>query len=309
MKELSNNNDNNHQILQQRPSPAGTEDCNRSRDEGKNSIERNSEEEDLVITTNGAENGSCAAEPFAKVEGSDSQGRGADEADQPDSKRVCVRPIDIVEARTYGTVEEGPVRISNVNLQGNVCLSDEETCVTSFSGYRSVRIVAKSVLSSGECVCKQTLVFVQVRATHGVRQGTWVYEVKIIEPLTDGLGVRVGWVTKDAPLDEPVGANRNGYGFVAGTAHAVHDRQKRAYGSLAALKGDVIGCLLHIPLQKKSLEPVAEGMLLFFGSWIPFWTGLYFCKHSFFEQILSDTKAIRTSWWTESKRKWHKDRF
>ena len=141
MKDQSTNNDNNHQILQQRPSLQGTEDGNRSHVGAKNSIERNSEEEDLVIIANGAENGSCAAEPFTKGEGSDSQGRGADEADQPDSKRVCVRPISIVEARTYGTIEEGPVRISNVNLQGNVCLSEEETCVTSFSGYRSVRVV------------------------------------------------------------------------------------------------------------------------------------------------------------------------
>lgn len=114
---------------------------------------------------------------------------------------------------------------------------------------------------------KRILVFLQVRATHGVNQGTWVYEVKIVEPLTNGIGVRVGWATKDAPLDEPVGANRNGYGFVPGTAHAVHDRHKRVYGSLAASTGDVIGCLLHIPLQKKSLEPVAEGMW-YFVCWI-----------------------------------------
>ena len=88
-----------------------------------------------------------------------------------------------------------------------------------------------------------------------------MYEVKIIEPLTNGVGVRVGWATKDAALDEPVGANRNGYGFVPGTGHAVHDRQKRAYGSIAASEGDVIGCLLHIPLQKKSLEPVADDIV------------------------------------------------
>ena len=156
MKEQSNNNDNNHQFLQQRTSLPGTEECNRSHVGAKNSIERNSEEEDLVITANGAENGSCAAEPFAKVEGSDSQGRGADETDQPDSKRVCVRPISIAEARTYGTIEEGPVRISNVNLQGNVCLSKEETCVTSFSGYRSVRVVDGLLCGYGGCMKTKT---------------------------------------------------------------------------------------------------------------------------------------------------------
>lgn len=52
----------------------------------------------------------------------------------------------------------------------------------------------------------------QVRATHGAHEGTWYYEVHIEELGASG-AARVGWATRHAELQAPVGHDAYGYSY------------------------------------------------------------------------------------------------
>jgi len=85
-----------------------------------------------------------------------------------------------------------------------------------------------------------------------------MFEVRL-DDLDASKGVRVGWSTKEASLDEPVGSDENGYGFVVNTGESVHKRCKRKYSSTVS-KGGVIGCLIHIPVPGRPFEPTPQGV-------------------------------------------------
>ena len=84
-----------------------------------------------------------------------------------------------------------------------------------------------------------------------------MYEVKI-EHLEQGMGIRVGWITKDSNLDEPVGADEHGYGYIVQSGDKVHNRKRNNYTG-SAKEGDVVGCLIHLPVPGQTFEPRPQG--------------------------------------------------
>ncbi|KAA6425420.1 MAG: Set1 Ash2 histone methyltransferase complex subunit ASH2 [Trebouxia sp. A1-2] len=75
------------------------------------------------------------------------------------------------------------------------------------------------------------------RATHGAFQGTWYFEVKITKLGKSG-HVRLGWSTRKGDLQAPVGYDQHSFG----------------YRDLEGVKGDIIGCLLHMPEGGRAFE-------------------------------------------------------
>lgn len=94
-----------------------------------------------------------------------------------------------------------------------------------------------------------------VRATHGVHNGAYYWEVEILPPL-EGPNVdpsrchtRVGWSTRQGELQAPVGNDIYGYGYRDISGSKVHgglrdDRYGEEYGP-----GDIIGCFLNLDVD------------------------------------------------------------
>ena len=98
-----------------------------------------------------------------------------------------------------------------------------------------------------------------------------MFEVKIECDVGEGIGVRLGWSTKKSDLEEPVGANADGYGFCVLSSQMIHNRKKfpiqKDSGSsidnqgIKIKRGDVIGCFLHLGSHGRPFEPTTKGNL------------------------------------------------
>ena len=82
------------------------------------------------------------------------------------------------------------------------------------------------------------------RASHGVSSGCWYWECAIAEDRRDDCHYRIGWATKKAPLQAPVGYDRWSFAYRDLQGSLVHasnrvDDYGEAYGP-----GDVVGCMI-----------------------------------------------------------------
>lgn len=73
------------------------------------------------------------------------------------------------------------------------------------------------------------VLLVQIRATHGCHEGSWYYEVTV-ERLGDTGHCRVGWATKRAEVQAPVGFDQYGFSYrdILGTKQ--HKALRENYG-------------------------------------------------------------------------------
>jgi hypothetical protein len=98
--------------------------------------------------------------------------------------------------------------------------------------------------------------FRMIRATHGVCEGAWYYEVTVLGYEGDG-AVRLGWSTRRSDTETPVGFDSYGFAIRDRTGEFVHNAKLRAHGKQFG-KGDVIGCCIRMPKQsvenKKKVE-------------------------------------------------------
>ncbi|KAG5455437.1 MAG: hypothetical protein BJ554DRAFT_5151, partial [Olpidium bornovanus] len=111
------------------------------------------------------------------------------------------------------------------------------------------------------------------KATHGVEEGGWYYELTIGERPKGNENLRVGWAQISADLQGPCGMDCFAYGYRMTPGTVFHASRGREYGTgygellLEGLPvrlddveapGDVLGCLIHIPpltaTQTKDLE-------------------------------------------------------
>ncbi|KXS16563.1 hypothetical protein M427DRAFT_133939 [Gonapodya prolifera JEL478] len=97
--------------------------------------------------------------------------------------------------------------------------------------------------------------FRTVRATHGVKEGCWYFEImvdrgggegKTSPEANDGAHVRVGWSRREGAINAPVGYDSYSYGIRDATGEKIHEAQTTAYGE-SFQTGDVIGCLINLP--------------------------------------------------------------
>lgn len=131
----------------------------------------------------------------------------------------------------------GPVRLSAFDRGfgiGTPVGEDESFAVRGFKGFRSVR------------------------ATHGVVEGDWYFQVRILDFDAPG-NVRVGWSTRRADVGAPVGFDKYGYAIRDKTGELVHNAQLYSYGESFTC-GDVIGCRLRLPsaIGNKVKNKIAE---------------------------------------------------
>ena len=94
------------------------------------------------------------------------------------------------------------------------------------------------------------------RCTHGVNSGTWYCEFEVKSAFQEGLineidemhkdkaNVRVGWGTRMAELQGPIGLNAYGYGYRDIGGEKLHKSNRERYGESYG-PGDVVGLLIH----------------------------------------------------------------
>lgn len=82
------------------------------------------------------------------------------------------------------------------------------------------------------------------RASHGVSAGCWYWECAVASDRPAGCHYRVGWATKKAPLQAPVGYDRWSFAYRDVAGALVHASNRvDGYGSEWG-PGDVVGCLI-----------------------------------------------------------------
>ena len=88
--------------------------------------------------------------------------------------------------------------------------------------------------------------FRMVRATHGVANGCYYYEVTVKEPNNGEDGhTRIGWSTEAGDVQAPVGYDVNSYSYRDVNGGAFHESMGKDYGEPYG-PGDVIGCLIKM---------------------------------------------------------------
>ncbi|GAX74000.1 hypothetical protein CEUSTIGMA_g1450.t1 [Chlamydomonas eustigma] len=135
----------------------------------------------------------------------------------------------------------GHIVMSKVSKASQLVLSEDCLSVTGHKGFRTA--------------C----------ATHGVPGlGTYFCEVKMCSLGASG-HVRVGFCTKKAELQAPVGFDGFGYAFRDVDGSRVHQGRREAYGTQFK-EGDVVGMLIHLPEGGRPIEARERKVVRYKGS-------------------------------------------
>ncbi|XP_042514153.1 protein TRAUCO-like [Macadamia integrifolia] len=84
-----------------------------------------------------------------------------------------------------------------------------------------------------------------VRATRGVVEGAWYFEIKVSK-LGETGHTRLGWSTEKGDLQAPVGYDGNSFGYRDIDGSKIHKALREKYGE-GYVEGDVIGCYINLP--------------------------------------------------------------
>ncbi|KAK1293854.1 hypothetical protein QJS10_CPA16g01025 [Acorus calamus] len=85
-----------------------------------------------------------------------------------------------------------------------------------------------------------------VRATRGVSDGAWYFEIKIVR-LGETGHTRLGWATGKGDLQAPVGYDANSFGYRDIDGSKVHKALRERYGEDGYREGDVVGFYISLP--------------------------------------------------------------
>ncbi|XP_018437010.2 protein TRAUCO [Raphanus sativus] len=114
------------------------------------------------------------------------------------------------------------IRLSKVYKAEKVEVSEDRLTAGSSKGYR------------------------MVRATRGVVEGAWYFEVKVVS-LGETGHTRLGWSTEKGDLQAPVGYDGNSFGFRDVDGCKVHKAVRGEYAEEGYKEGDVIGFYINLP--------------------------------------------------------------
>lgn len=103
----------------------------------------------------------------------------------------------------------------------------------------------KIELSENRLSASSTKGYRMVRATRGVQEGTWYFEI-LVEQLGPTGHTRLGWSTQKGDVQAPVGFDNNSYGYRDVDGSKTHVAVREPYGD-SYLEGDVIGFYIHLP--------------------------------------------------------------
>jgi SPRY domain len=124
-------------------------------------------------------------------------------------------------------VPPGPVRLSSTDKAADLPLSEGADGHPEVRGYKGFR---------------------SARATHGVCEGDWYFEVTVlpVSPAGADGAVRAGWTTRRSDVEGPVGHDGAGYGIRDRSGQFVFRSKLESYGKPYGV-GDVMGCRIRLP--------------------------------------------------------------
>ncbi|CAL9145614.1 unnamed protein product [Musa hybrid cultivar] len=134
---------------------------------------------------------------------------------------VLMTPVPRFPDKTDDT-PEAKICLSRVYKAEKVELSDDRLSAGSTKGYR------------------------MVRATRGVQEGAWYFEIKVVR-LGETGHTRLGWTTEKGDLQAPVGYDGNSFGYRDVDGTKIHKALREKYGEEGYTEGDVIGFYINIP--------------------------------------------------------------
>ncbi|XP_073040571.1 protein TRAUCO-like isoform X1 [Primulina eburnea] len=102
-----------------------------------------------------------------------------------------------------------------------------------------------------------------VRATRGVSEGAWYFEIKVVH-LGETGHTRLGWSTDKGDLQAPVGYDGNSFGYRDVDGSKVHKALREKYGEEGYKEGDVIGFYINVP-DGGSYAPDPQRMVWYKG--------------------------------------------
>lgn len=129
--------------------------------------------------------------------------------------------IEVNPAQRYSLEERNGIQLSKDQKAEKVELSLDKMQASSEKGYR------------------------MVRATRGVTEGAWYFEI-LVKDLGATGHTRLGWSTWKGDLQAPVGFDANSYAFRDVDGSKVHQAIRESFGA-PYFEGDVIGFYISLP--------------------------------------------------------------
>ncbi|KAL8034784.1 hypothetical protein ABFX02_12G052600 [Erythranthe guttata] len=135
--------------------------------------------------------------------------------------RMLISPVPRFPDKTDDS-PDSRICLSKVHKAEKVELSDDRMTASCTKGYR------------------------MVRATRGVVEGAWYFEIKVVR-LGETGHTRLGWSTDKGDLQAPVGYDGNSFGYRDIDGSKVHKALREKYGGEGYKEGDVIGFYINLP--------------------------------------------------------------
>jgi Set1/Ash2 histone methyltransferase complex subunit ASH2 len=88
--------------------------------------------------------------------------------------------------------------------------------------------------------------YCMIRATHGVSQGAWYYEINVDDLSCDGSCLRIGWSQHLATLQAPCGFDKLSYSWRSKRGTSFHQSRGKHYSDGYG-EGDVLGFYIYLP--------------------------------------------------------------
>lgn len=104
----------------------------------------------------------------------------------------------------------------------------------------------KVELSEDRLSAGSTKGYRMVRATRGVVEGAWYFEIKVVR-LGESGHTRLGWTMEKGDLQAPVGYDGNSFGYRDIDGSKIHKALRENYGDEGYGEGDVIGFYINLP--------------------------------------------------------------
>nr|GLL32499.1 protein TRAUCO [Ipomoea trifida] len=112
--------------------------------------------------------------------------------------------------------------------------------------YKAEKVeVSEDRLSAGS-----TKGYRMVRATRGVVEGAWYFEIKVMK-LGETGHTRLGWSTEKGDLQAPVGYDGNSFGYRDIDGSKIHKALREKYGEEGYGEDDVLGFYISLPDGQK----------------------------------------------------------
>eukprot|EP00271_Cylindrocystis_brebissonii_P004738 TRINITY_DN16571_c0_g1_i1.p1 TRINITY_DN16571_c0_g1~~TRINITY_DN16571_c0_g1_i1.p1 ORF type:complete len:543 (+),score=103.07 TRINITY_DN16571_c0_g1_i1:382-2010(+) len=187
---------------------------------------------DSLPETNGTQESGGEEPPTKRAKRKSGQGRGA-KGGRRGGKRASGKNVpnglpagkkvdeDLVPLQPAPAPEDREMVLSARNKASQIILTPDKLGASGSKGYR------------------------MVRATRGVVEGAWYFEVTVVELGATG-HTRLGWCTPDGDLQAPVGTDSNSYAYRDLQGCTCHEALRQPYGE-AYGEGDTIGFYISLP--------------------------------------------------------------